>query len=124
MRGGEDVLGCEPVVGHDHAGLELLRQHGPVEVIVVERGRHEAAAVTMEDDAVAAGSASVLVPGTAHPAELNLGHADVRGQRVTVERRHHCPHGPVVGVRVGEVARDEREDLGQLLAGHPAQPNS
>ena len=40
VRGGERVLGRQTVVRHDDPRLELLGEHRPVEVVVVERARH------------------------------------------------------------------------------------
>ena len=118
VRGGKAVLGGKAVVNHDDPRLELLGQHGPVEVVVVERARHEPAAVAMEHDALSWGLAAVLVPGAAHPAELPVGHGHMGGHRVPVERRQHRPHGAVIGVGVGEVVRNEGQDLRQQATGH------
>ena len=117
VRGGERVLGRQAVVRHHDAGLELLGQHGAVEVVVVERAGHEAAAVAVEEHPPAHRRPGVVVPRAPHPAQHRLRHGDVRRHRVAVEPRHHGAHGAVVGLRIGEVGRDEGEDLGQLAAG-------
>ena len=117
VRGGEQVLGRQAVVRHHDARLELLGQHGAVEVVVVEGAGDEPAAVAVEEHPPAQRVPGVVVPRAPHPAQQHLGHGHVRRHGMTVEPRHHGAHGAVVGPGIGEVRRDEGEDLGQLAAG-------
>ncbi len=115
-----DVLGCEAVVHQQHPRCEALGEQRAVEVIIAERARHETAAMAMEDRAVGDREAGVVVPGATHAAELGLGDPDVGRHRMPVEGRQHGAHGRHVGVGIGEVGRDEGQDVGLCLARHGA----
>ena len=123
VRRRERVLRGEAVVRHHHTGLELLGEHGAVEVVVVERARHEAAPVAVEDDPIGSGPAGVVVPRAAHPAELRLGHRDRRGHGVAVETGPSSP-GPPGSRPPGRRSRPGRAPGSRSAAGSAPGPQA